>query len=90
MVERQVLALWHIGAHALEAGAQLGEIGDGGAGTGELVVIEGERAVVVKDRDERALEAALRNGFLCTNLAIDAEGIALFAGEAFDRGDEVG
>ena len=46
-------------AHRLEARVELGQALGGGAGAGELLVVEGERAVVVEDRHERPVEATL-------------------------------
>ena len=77
-------------AHVREAGRQLGEVVGGGARARELVVVEGQAAVVVEDRDEGSLEASLGDGHLGAVLAVDGELVALLAGEPLDGGDQVG
>jgi hypothetical protein len=71
-------------------GASLAEILDRGARTRVLVVIERQRAVVVEDRHERRSKRPSRDRRGGTVLAVDAELVALLAGEALDSGDEVG
>ena len=55
-----------------------------------LLVVEGDRAVVVDDRDEAPIEATLRQGDGGPALALEAERIALLAGPPVERGDQVG
>src|SRR5436853_536998 len=60
------------------------------AGPGELLVVEGEGAVVVVDRHQRLVEAALGHGGGGPVLAVDGEGVTLVAAEALDAGDQIG
>ena len=53
-------------------------------------MVEGERAVVVEDRHQRSLEATFGDGCLGAVLAVDRQRVALLAGEAVERGDQVG
>src|SRR5207253_6427275 len=84
LIDRQRLALGRVRAHLLEARRQLGEVLQRRARTGELLLIERRRSVVVEDRDEALIEATLGQRLGATLLAVDAELVALLAAEALD------
>ena len=78
------------GAHLLEARGELGELLQGRAGPRELLVVEGDRAVLVAHRDHALVEAALGDGDGGALLRHDGELVAVGAREALDGRDEVG
>ncbi len=85
------LGLLHREVHERrEARLQAGEGLEGGAGTRVLVVIERQRAVVVGDGHQAALEPTLTDRHIGPLLAGDAQLIALLAGPPVDAGDQIG
>ena len=73
VVDAEVATVHHMSTHAGEARRQLGEVGQGGACTRMLVVIESESAVVVEDRHERTRETTLGDGGSGTVLTVDGQ-----------------
>ena len=90
LVDREFLVLRHVRAHAREARLEAREVGRSRARARELLVVERERAVVVVDRHERAVEAAFLDRDFSARLALRGERVALFARESLDGGDQVG
>ena len=69
-----------------ERGERLG----GGLRPGELLVVEGDRAVEVEHRDQALLEATLLDGDVGPALRFGGVGVERLAGDALDGGDGVG
>ena len=59
-------------------------------GRGELLLVEGQSAVIVENRDEAAGEPTLGERYCGAGLARLGEFVALFTREAFDGSDQVG
>ena len=70
--------------------ASCGEALGGRGRAGELVVVERDGAVGVRDGDDAAVEAPLGHGDGGALLAGEGEGVDVLAGEALDGRDEVG
>ena len=77
-------------AQLLKAGLELGEVFQGGARAGELVVIKGDGAVFVANGHHTAFETAFGDGHRGPALAFQRESITILAGGAVDAGDEIG
>ena len=90
LVDAEFATGHHVRAHPGKAGGELGQVGQRGSCTRVLVVIQRQRAVVVEDRHQRTVEAALANRLGRAGLAVDGELIELLARKALDGGDEVG
>ena len=75
--------------HGFERRLQPGEGLSGGAGTGEFLVVQGQAAVFLVDRDQRAVEVAVADGVVGALLAFEGQGVDGFAADAFQRRDGV-
>ena len=79
----------HVG-HGGEGRLQGRKALGGGAGTGELFLVQGQGAVLVIDRHQGLVEMAAGNGRRRALLAFQGEGVDIGAGDAFEGGDGVG
>ena len=82
LIDRALGALGLVRAHLLEARREAREALQRGARARELLAVESQRAVVVTDRHECVVEAAVLDRGLAAGLAVDAEPVALLAREA--------
>jgi len=90
LVERQLVALLHVLAELGERRLELAEGLERRLRARELLVIEHDRAVERAHGDDALREPAFLHRPLGVHLAGEGEAIAVVAGEALERRDEVG
>ena len=88
-VGRALVVQRYVG-HGREGRLQSRKTFRGGAGTREFLLVEGEAAVLVVDRHEALIEMAVPDRVVGALLALQRQGVDVFAGDAFEGGDGVG